>query len=133
MARPARAVTATIRNCGNGEESSAVPVDPKNARFAGVSARFTSIPSAASTIMPASSTAEGSPPPISGPAACQKMLSVTSGGTGSRQSVTTFPVGTCHSRVNGMSASSPATPRSASQYEASGISVIAIISRMTSG
>jgi hypothetical protein len=83
--------------------------------------------------MPASSTAEGSPPPVSGPAACQKMLSVTSGGTGSRQSVTTFPVGTCHSRVNGMSASSPATPRSASQYEASGISVIAIISRMTSG
>ena len=58
---------------------------------------------------------------------------VTSGGTGSRQSVTTFPVGTCHSRANGMSASSPASRASASQYDASGISVIAIISRMTSG
>ena len=29
------------------------------ARFAGVSARFTSIPSAASTVMPASVTADG--------------------------------------------------------------------------
>jgi len=83
--------------------------------------------------MPASSTADGSPSLISGPAACQKMLSVTAGGTGRRQSVTTFSVGTCHSRVNGMSASSPATPRSASRYAASGISVIAIISRMTRG
>ncbi len=45
-----------------------------------------------------------------------------SGGTGSRQSVITFSVGTCHSRVNGMSASSPASRASASQYDASGIS-----------
>ena len=54
MARPARAVSATTRSCGNGEESSAVPVEPNIARFAGVSARFTSIPSAASTVIPAS-------------------------------------------------------------------------------
>ena len=133
VARPARAVTATTRSCGNGAESSAVPVEPKNARFAGVSARFTSIPSAASTIMPASSTADGSSSPMSGPAACQNRSSIRAGGTGSRQSVTTFPVGTCHSRRNGMSASSPARRASASQYEASGISVIAITSRMTSG
>ncbi len=103
------------------------------ARFAGVSARFTSIPSAASTVMPASRTADGSSSPMSGPAACQKRPSITSAGTGSRQSVTTFPVGTCHSRMNGMSASSPARRASASQYDASGIRAIAIISRMTSG
>ena len=59
MARPARAVAATTLSCGNGEESSAVPVDQKNARFAGVSARFTSIPSAAATGIPASITADG--------------------------------------------------------------------------
>jgi hypothetical protein len=45
----------------------------------------------------------------------------------------TFPVGMCHSRANGTSASSPARRASASQHDASGISVIAIISRMTSG
>ena len=98
-----------------------------------MSARLTSIPSAASTIIPASSTADGSSSLISGPAACQNRFSITSGGTGSRQSVITLPVGTCHSRVNGMSASSPATLRRASPYDASGISVIASISRMTSG
>ena len=70
---------------------------------------------------------------MSGPAACQNRDSSRPGGTGSRQSVTTFSVGTCHSRANGMSASSPARRASASRYEASGISVIAIISRMTSG
>jgi len=47
--------------------------------------------------------------------------------------MSSFSVGTCHSRVNGISASSPASLRSASQYEAPGISVITIISRMTSG
>ena len=104
-----------IRSCGNGAESSAVPVEPKNARFAGVSGRFTSIPSAAPTGIPASVTADGSSSPISGPAACQKMSSITSAGISSRQSVTTFSVGTCHSRTNGMSASSPASRDSASQ------------------
>ena len=133
IARPARAVSATTLSCGNGAESSAVPVEPNMARFAGVSARFTSIPSAASTVMPASMTADGSPSPISGPAACQKMPSITPAGTGSRQSVTTFPVGMCHSRMNGMSASSPAMRARASRYDASGIRAIAIISRMTSG
>ena len=123
----------TTLSCGNGEEPSAVPVEPNMARFAGVSARFTSIPSAASTIIPASSTADGSSLPISAPAACQKMPSITPAGTGSRQFVITFSVGTCQSRVNGMSASSPASRRRASQYEASGIRAIAIISRMTSG
>jgi hypothetical protein len=34
---PARAVTATIRSCGNGDEPSAVPVVPKHARFSFVS------------------------------------------------------------------------------------------------
>ena len=37
MARPARAVTATILSCGNGAESSAVPAEPNIARFSGVS------------------------------------------------------------------------------------------------
>ena len=37
------AARATTRSCGNGEESSPVPVEPNMARFAGVSARFTSI------------------------------------------------------------------------------------------
>ena len=132
MARE-RTVTATILRCGNGAESSAVPVEPKNARFAGVSARLTSIPSAAPTGIPASITADGSSSPVSGPAACQNRSSSRPGGTGSRQSVTTFPVGACHSRMNGMSASRPASRASASRYEASGISVIASISRMTSG
>jgi len=45
----------------------------------------------------------------------------------------TFSVGTCHSRANGTSASSPASLPRASQYDASGIRVIASISRMTSG
>ena len=103
------------------------------ARFAGVSARFTSIPSAASTIIPASSTADGSSSPMSGPAACQNRSSITSAGTRTRQSVTTFSVGMCHSRANGMSASSPARRASDSQYDPSGIRVIAIIRRMTSG
>jgi hypothetical protein len=48
------------QRCGNGAESSPVPVEPNIARFSGVSARFTSIPSAAQAIMPASSTADGS-------------------------------------------------------------------------
>jgi len=126
-------VTATILSCGNGDESSSVPVEPNIARFAGVSARFTSIPSAAPTGIPASMTADGSSSAMSGPAACQKMSSITSAGTGSRQSVTTFPVGTCHSRANGMSASSPASLANASQYVPPGLRVIAIISRMTSG
>ena len=78
-------------------------------------------------------TADGSSSPMSGPAACQKMSSITSAGTGSRQPVTTFPVGTCQSRANGMSASSPASLASASQYVPPGLRVIAIISRMTSG
>ena len=103
------------------------------ARFAGVSARITSIPSAASTVMPASVTADGSSSPISGPAACQNRSSSTSAGISSRHPVTTFEVGTCHSRANGTSASSPATRASASPYEASGISDIASISRMASG
>ena len=134
MARPARAVSATILTCGNGAEPGPswleVPVQPNIARFAGVSATFTSIPSTAHTIIPASSTADGSSSPISGPAARQNRASITSGGTSIRQSVTTSPVGTCHSRANGTSASSPASD---SQYEASGIKAIAIISRMTSG
>ncbi len=45
----------------------------------------------------------------------------------------TFSVGTCHSRADGTSASSPASLASDSQYEASGVRAIAIISRMTSG
>ena len=126
-------MSATIRSCGNGEESSAVPVEPNTARFSGVSARLTSIPSAAHTIIPASSTADGSSSPASGPAACQNRSSSRSAGTSSRQPVMTFSVGTCHSSANGTSASSPASRASASQYDASGISVIAIISRMTSG
>ena len=115
LARPARAVTATIRSCGNGAEPSAVPVEPKNARFAGVSARLTSIPSAAATGIPASITADGSVSPASGPAACQNRFSIRAGGTASRQPVTTFSVGICQSRVNGISASSPASRASASQ------------------
>ena len=136
-ARPARAVSATIRSRGNGAAASpscsAVPVQPNIARFAGVSARFTSIPSAAHTVIPASSTADGSSSPISGLAASQNTDSITSAGTSSRHPVTTFPVGTCHSRANGTSASSPARRASASQYDPSGIRVIAIISRITSG
>ncbi len=110
-----------------------MPVQPNIARFAGVSARFTSIPSAAHTAIPASSTADGSPSPMSGPATSQNTDSITSAGTSSRQPVTTLPVGTCHSRANGTSASSPARRASDSQYDPSGVRVIAIISRMTSG
>ena len=47
-----------ILSCGNGDESSSVPVEPNITRFAGVSARFTSIPSAAPTGIPASMTAD---------------------------------------------------------------------------
>ena len=82
-----------------------------------MSARFTSIPSAAHTAIPASSTADGSSSLISGPAASQNTDSITSAGTSSRHSVTTFAVGTCHSRANGTSASSPARRASASQYD----------------
>jgi hypothetical protein len=110
-----------------------VPVQPNIARFCGVTATFTSIPSAAPTVIPASSTADGSSSAISGPAACQNRSSIRPAGTSTRQAVTTFSVGTCHCRANGMSASSPASLVSASQYEASGISAIPIISRMTSG
>ena len=70
---------------------------------------------------------------MSGPAAAQNRSSITSAGTSSRQSVMTFAVGTCHCRANGTSASSPASRASDSQYDPSGIKVIAIISRMTSG
>jgi hypothetical protein len=83
--------------------------------------------------MPASVTADGSSSPVSGPAACQNRVSITSAGISSRHSVTTFEVGMCHSRANGTSASSPATWARASQYEAPGIRTIASISRMTSG
>jgi hypothetical protein len=99
-----------------------VPVEPKNARFAGVSARFTSIPSAAPTCIPASMTADGSSPAMTGPVAFQNRPSNRPGGTGRRQSVITFSVGTCQSRTNGMSAGSPASRASASQYDASVIS-----------
>ena len=110
-----------------------MPVQPDIARLAGVSATLTSIPSAAQTIIPASSTADGSSSLISGPAARQNRASVRSAGTSPRQAVTTFSVGTCHSRANGMSASRPASRASDSQYEASGIRAIATSSRMTSG
>ena len=137
IARPARAVTATTRSCGNGADPppscAAVPAQPDAFRFPGVSARFTSIPPAAHAIIPASRTADGSSSLTSGPAACQNRSCITSGGTSSRHPVTTFSVGTCHSRANGMSASSPASRASASQYDATGISVIAITSRITSG
>ncbi len=111
----------------------AVPAQPNIARFAGVSATATSIPSAAHTIIPASSTACGSSPAISGPVARQNRASIRLAGTSARQPVMTFPVGTCQSRANGTSASSPASRASASPYDPSGISVIASISRMTSG
>ena len=137
MARPARAVSATILTCGNGAapspSCSAVPVQPNSFRFSGVSATFTSIPSAAHAVIPASRTAGGSSSLTSGPAARQNRASIRSAGTSIRQSVMTFSVGTCHSRANGMSASSPASLASDSQYEASGVRVIASISRMTSG
>ena len=120
MFRARLTLLSPILSCGNGEESSAVPVEPNAVLFPGVSARFTSIPSAAATGIPASITADGSSSAMSGPAACQNRDSITSGGTGSRQSVTTFPVGTCHSRVNVMSASRPARRASASRYDASG-------------
>jgi hypothetical protein len=94
---------------------------------------FTSIPSAAHAAIPASSTADGSSSLTSGPAARQNRASIRSAGTGLRQSVMTFPVGTCQARANGTSASSPASRASASQYDAPGIRVIASISRMTSG
>jgi len=85
MARPARTVSATILTCGNGAapspSCSAVPVQPNIARFSGVSGMFTSIPSAAHTVMPASSTADGSSSLMSGPAACQNRSCITSAGT----------------------------------------------------
>ena len=70
---------------------------------------------------------------MSGPAACQNRSSITPAGISSRHPVTTFPVGTCQPRANGTSASSPARRASDSQHDPSGIRVIAIISRMTSG
>jgi len=132
-ARPARAVSAGIRSRAHGEVPAAVPVVPKYARFAGLSATLTSIPSAAPAGIPASITADGSSSPMSGPAACQQISSITSAGTSSRHPVTVFPAGTCQPGVNGMSASSPARTRIASAYETPGSSVIAITSRMTSG
>ena len=56
-ARPARAVSAGIRSRANGEVPAAVPVVPKYARFSGLSATLTSIPSAAPAGIPASITA----------------------------------------------------------------------------
>ena len=91
-----------------------VPVEPNIALFSGVSGRFTSIPSAAHTIIAASMTADASSSLTSGPAACQNRSSITSAGISSRHSVTTFPVGTCHCRANGTSASRPARRASAS-------------------
>ena len=114
MARPARAARPTIRNCGNGPDPSLVPAVPNAARFAGVSARLTSIPSAAHTLIPASRTAPG-PSSTSGPAARQNSDSSSPAGTSRRQSVITFSVGTCHSRANGTSASNPTSLTSASQ------------------
>jgi hypothetical protein len=70
---------------------------------------------------------------MSGPAARQNRASISDAGTGLRQCVTTFSVGTCQARANGTSASSPASRASASQYEASGVRVIASSSRITSG
>ncbi len=134
MARPARAVSAMIRSCRNGPVRSAVPALPNAFRFASVSARFTRVPSAASTVIPASVTADGSSlSAISGPAACQNTSSITSAGISSLQPVTAVSVGTCHSRTNGMPSSSPASRAAAPQYDEPGISVIAIASRMTSG
>ena len=56
-ARPARAVSAGIRSRAHGEVPAAVPVVPKYARFSGLSATLTSIPSAAPAGIPASITA----------------------------------------------------------------------------
>ena len=133
MARPARAVRATIRSCGNREDPSPVPVVPNQSRFSAVPARFTSIPSAASAGMPATMTADGSPSPIRAPAACQKISCMISGGISSRHSPMLLPVGTCQPKVNGTSDRSPATVRIASTYEEPGSRVIAMTRRMTSG
>ena len=91
------------------------------------------MPSAAFTGIPASMTADGSSSPMRGPAACQKISSMISAGISSRHPVTVFPVGMCQARVKGMSASSPARVRIASEYEEPGSRVIAITRRMTSG
>ena len=109
--RQARAVSATMRSCRNGEESSAVLVEPNMARFAGVSARVTSNSSAAPTSILATSTVDGASSPASGPAAWQRMPSIGPPGTGSRHCVITFSVGTWHSRVNGMFREQPCNAR----------------------
>jgi WD40 repeat protein len=71
-ARPARAVTTTARNRGNGACPTPlrvlVPAHPNAARLCAVSARLTSMPSIAHTAIPANSTAEGASSSTSGPA-----------------------------------------------------------------
>ena len=110
-----------------------MPAQPNAARLCGVSATFTTIPSIPHTGIPASSAAEGASSSVSGPARCQNRSSIGAGPALSRQPVNTFDVGTCHSRTHGTSARCPASWRAASAYPAPGISVIATVTRMTSG
>ena len=91
------------------------------------------MPSAASAGIPATMTADGSSSPIRAPAACQKTSCTISGGISSRHSPMLLPAGTCQSRVNGTSASSPATVRIASAQEEPGSRVIAMTRRITIG
>ena len=106
---PARAVSATTRSCGNGAESVRGPGRAEHGPVRRGVRQVHQHPVRGEHRHPASVTADGSSSPISGPAACQNRSSITSAGISSRHSVTTFEVGTCHSRANGTSASSPAT------------------------
>ena len=98
-----------------------------------MSATFTRIPSIAHAGSPASRNADGSSSPASGPAALQNSSSITDGGTFSRQVVITFDVGTCQSRAHGTPARCPASRRSPSVPDASGMMAIAMFIRIVSG
>ena len=136
-ARPARAVSATTLSCGNGADPcpswAAVPVQPNIARFAGVSAtvrpasRRRRTPSSRPAAPPAGHHRRSAarPPARTGPpSGCRHQ------GPPARDDLPRgdMPVqGERHVREQ------PGQPRQRLTYDPSGISVIASISRMTSG
>ena len=136
-ARHEQQVIGSALACGNGDVSSPVPTDPKNARFAGVSGTRISVPS----IAPAFSgrvlpmvTAPGQPLPWcfrqAEPSTGSRSSSRGPGPRALRQSPAARADAGRHGRAHGTRARSPASAATASPARASGISVISTITRI---
>ncbi len=135
--RHAQQVSGSARTCGNGDESSPVPTDPKNALFPGVSGTRSRVPSSEPTfsglVLPMV-TAPGQPAPWCSrqdePSTVSRSSPSGAGPSAFRQSPAARADAGRHGRAHGTSARSPASAVITSSIRASGMSVISTITRI---